>query len=134
MPFVPLPTTAVCDHSSRSSFAIAQAVSRTWRNPNPIDWHIIPESIDFRPDGTGTISSSFKVFTGQQVISDVASQEFFWKLGRDGPLGMEGIDLDALYHIFSKLMTSTRAWTTRTWTGGFVPAYFQIILSEQNSL
>ncbi|KIJ46907.1 hypothetical protein M422DRAFT_249648 [Sphaerobolus stellatus SS14] len=100
----------------------------------PIQSNGIPECIDFRPDGTGTISSSFKVFTGQQVISDVASQEFFWKLGRDGPLVMEGIDLDALYHIFPKLMTSTRAWTTRTWTVGFVPAYFQIILSEQNSL
>ncbi|KIJ25977.1 hypothetical protein M422DRAFT_272984 [Sphaerobolus stellatus SS14] len=100
----------------------------------PIQSNGIPECIDFRPDGTGTISSSFKVFTGQQVISDVASQEFFWKLGRDGPLVMEGIDLDALYHIFPKLMTSTRVWTTRTWTVGFVPAYFQIILSGQSSL
>ncbi|KIJ23483.1 hypothetical protein M422DRAFT_275922 [Sphaerobolus stellatus SS14] len=47
---------------------------------------------------------------------------------------MEGIDLDALYHIFPKLMTSTRVWTTHTWTSGFIPAYFQIILSRQNSL
>ncbi|TFK33945.1 hypothetical protein BDQ12DRAFT_738520 [Crucibulum laeve] len=131
--FIPLPSSDVCDHSSPTSVAIAQAVSRTWCNFNANPF-IIPQSIDIRPDGNGTISSSYKIFSASGEFSGALTHEFTWKLGRDGPLGMEGMDNDALFDVIPKLMTSTSAWTHQQWEGGRIPAYLQIDLMGKSSL
>lgn len=136
--FVPIPTENICDLSSRSSRYIATTVCRTWTNFDPATWHIFPETIELRPDGTGTVSSSYTTFPDAHAgpVSACARQEFTWKLGRDGPLGMEDIDVDALYETMPKLMKSTRAWTHRTWSAAhrLVPAYLRIALAGESSL
>lgn len=99
-------------------------------------WHIIPETIDLRADGTGTVSSPYTTFTGAGLIAKSARQEFTWKLGRDGPLGMEDMDVDALYETIPKLINSAKAWTRQPWTAKhrLVPAYIRLELIGKISL
>ncbi|KAF9485443.1 hypothetical protein BDN70DRAFT_871089 [Pholiota conissans] len=134
--FVPIPSANICDLTSRSSRYIAQTVCRTWKNFDRATWHLRPEIIDLRPDGGGTISSSFTIFTATGPISTQATQKFTWRLSWDGPRGMEDMDEDALYDTMPKLMKSTKAWTYRPWTSEhrLVPAYLYIELAGKHSL
>lgn len=129
--FVPIPSAAVCDLSSRSSRYIAQTVCRTWQNIDSTTWHSIPATIDLRPDGTGTVASPFKHYVGKEQAEGLAMHEFTWRLGRDGPLGMEDIDEEAMYSTMPKLMQSTHAWTRKPWIADhtIVPAYIRIGLT-----
>jgi hypothetical protein len=131
--FPSLPSPHVCDHSSPSSIAIAQTVSRSWYNLDPRLWFTIPERITFHPDGTGVISSPYDIFSGAGGLSEVLSHSFTWKLERNGPLGMEEMDDNALFDTIPKLVSSSKAWTHKTWGGGVVPAYLHIDLVGTSS-
>ncbi|KAF8883632.1 hypothetical protein CPB84DRAFT_1789896 [Gymnopilus junonius] len=126
--FIPLPSADVCDQTSPSSLKIAQTVSRTWYNLDPSLWYIVPERITFHPDGKGTISSPYTVYSRDGTSEETMSQDFKWRLARDGPLGMEGMDHHALFDTIPKLIRSDEAWTPKAWTGGFVPAYIHLDL------
>ncbi|PPR03491.1 hypothetical protein CVT26_007897 [Gymnopilus dilepis] len=126
--FIPLPSSDVCDQSSPRAVKIAQTVSRTWVNVDPSLWLTVPERITFHPDGKGTISSPYTVFSANGTKVETLSHQFKWRLARDGPLGMEDMDEDALFDTIPKLIRSEEAWTTRKWFGGLVPAYIRLEL------
>ncbi|PPQ88281.1 hypothetical protein CVT25_005444 [Psilocybe cyanescens] len=125
--FIPLPTSDVCDPSSRDSLKIAQTVSRTWYNLDHTLWSTIPERITLHPDGKGEISCPYSIFTQSKEKTEVLRHSFKWKLARDGPLGMEGMDVDGLLDVIPKLIRSDYAWTLTPWTAGYVvPAYLHL--------
>ncbi|KAF9477108.1 hypothetical protein BDN70DRAFT_922811 [Pholiota conissans] len=135
MPSLPDPSAETYDSSNELGRPLAVALSQTWRNFDSHRWHLIPQVIDLRPDGTGTISTPYTVFTtyfGALVMS--ASQEIRWDVLAGSGTG--GVSREAVFWTIPKLMRSTHAWSCKPWSGeGWIShAYVRVELTGKNTL
>ena len=134
LPTIPSPD-IYYDPSCSASRSIVRILGRTWRNFEPATWHDVPESIDLRADGTGTLSSPFTMHTRTKgPLKAVISHEFTWRLRTDGPIKLVD-SRAAVYQTMSKLIASNRAWTFQPWKADhmFIPAYIHVELVGEDS-